>query len=166
MKIKNLGALACILLCTMWSHAQTTRYVKAGATGTGVSWANPSGEIQAMINASAVGDEVRVAAGTYKPNRLRTNTASIYTGTDAALLRTRSFVLKAGVTLKGGYPANAAIGNEKWKPLDNKTILSGDFSGNDAINTSSIVLSNNAENAISVVVISGNINQNYLMLIS
>ncbi|QKZ12737.1 hypothetical protein [Spirosoma sp. KUDC1026] len=36
----------------------TIRYVKAGATGTGTSWSNASGDLQAMINASTAGDQV------------------------------------------------------------------------------------------------------------
>ena len=49
--------------------AQTFRYVKPVATGTGdgATWADASADLQGMINASASGDEVWVAAGTYKP---------------------------------------------------------------------------------------------------
>ena len=46
--------------------ANPIRYVKAGGTGSGSSWTNASGDLQAMINASGV-TEVWVAGGTFKP---------------------------------------------------------------------------------------------------
>jgi len=48
--------------------AQTIRYVKLNGTGNGTSWANASGNIQGMIDASAKGDQVWIAAGTYLLN--------------------------------------------------------------------------------------------------
>ena len=59
------------LLTTFALQAQTTRYVKATASGSGngSSWANASANLQDMINASAVNDQVWVAAGTYKPTK-------------------------------------------------------------------------------------------------
>ena len=41
------------------------RYVKTTGTGDGSSWANASNDIQAMLNASAVGEQVWIAGGTY-----------------------------------------------------------------------------------------------------
>lgn len=64
----------------------TIRYVKAGAVGDGSTWANASGNLQAMIDASAAGDEVWVAKGSYLP-----------------ALNT-SFAMKADVTIFGGFP--------------------------------------------------------------
>ncbi|QKZ12531.1 beta strand repeat-containing protein [Spirosoma sp. KUDC1026] len=102
------------------AQAQTIRYVKPTATGTGSgnSWINASGNLQAMINASSSGQQVWVAAGTYKPG-----------GNDNAD-RTISFAMKNGVSMYGGF-----VGNEtalSARPAINPTtpsttILSGDI---------------------------------------
>ncbi|GAB4039665.1 beta strand repeat-containing protein [Spirosoma gilvum] len=75
------------------TYGQTKRYVKpiASGTGTGDSWLNASSDLQAMITASASGDQVWVATGTYKPNG------------DANTDRTKSFSLKNGVIVYGGF---------------------------------------------------------------
>ncbi|MCO6480806.1 MAG: right-handed parallel beta-helix repeat-containing protein, partial [Phaeodactylibacter sp.] len=97
------------------AQAQTIRYVKpvAAGSGDGSSWANASAGLQAMINASAAGDEVWVAAGTYKPTA----------GTD----RTISFNMKDGVAIYGGFPATGTpgMGDRDWTAQE--TILSGDI---------------------------------------
>lgn len=42
-------------------------YVKQGGTGDGTSWANASGDLQAMIDKQMIGNVVWVAEGTYQP---------------------------------------------------------------------------------------------------
>ncbi|KAB7731119.1 hypothetical protein F5984_09920 [Rudanella paleaurantiibacter] len=103
-------------------QAQTIRYVKATASGngSGSSWANASGDLQAMINASSANDQVWVAAGVYKP------TSSTNPGV--------SFSMKDGVKIYGGF-----VGNEQTfaaRPQINpvlgqpsSTTLSGDIDG-------------------------------------
>ncbi|MDR1130734.1 MAG: hypothetical protein LBK96_07135, partial [Prevotellaceae bacterium] len=62
-RISRKSVILLLLLCLFIGNVQATvRYVKAGASGTGASWANASGNLQAMINASASGDQVWVAA--------------------------------------------------------------------------------------------------------
>ena len=84
-----------VLFLQLWlipaASEATTRFVKAGASGTGTSWSNPSGDLQAMItaSASASGDEVWVAKGTYL----------------AASAPSQTFKLKPSVSVKGGYNA-------------------------------------------------------------
>ena len=114
------GVMALLLGSTQFSLAQTVRYVKptASGTGDGSSWGNASGSLQAMINASAAADQVWVAQGTYKPT----------TNPD----RTVSFTMKNGVSLYGGF-----VGNEtalSQRPVTNplastpaSTTLSGDI---------------------------------------
>ena len=111
--------------------AQNIHYVKEGGTGDGSSWSNANGNLQAMINASASGDEVWVAKGTYRPT----------TGTD----RNISFSLKNNLAIYGGFTgAETSLGERKWQT--NVTILSGDIDQNDGTN-----FTNNEGNSLHVV---------------
>lgn len=95
-------------------YGQTIHYVKptASGTGDGSSWANASADLKAMINASAGGDEVWVAAGTYKP----TTDNNPYT----------SFSMAQGVAIYGGFAGIETQRSERdW--ATNETILSGDI---------------------------------------
>ncbi|GEM_PF-4546146 len=59
-------------ICLHLNSFAAIRYVKEGGSGTqtGVSWADASGDLQQMINASSATtlDTIYVAAGTYLPN--------------------------------------------------------------------------------------------------
>ncbi|GAB4014264.1 hypothetical protein GCM10028773_00400 [Spirosoma koreense] len=79
-------------ISSVLAQAGTIRYVKAGGTGSGSSWASASGDLQAMINASASGDQVWVAAGIYKPT----------TTTD----RTINFSMRPDLAIYGGFVGN------------------------------------------------------------
>ncbi|HRK28960.1 MAG TPA: choice-of-anchor Q domain-containing protein, partial [Chitinophagales bacterium] len=111
--------LVSAVLCFNNANA-ATRYVKPTATGTGTgnSWVNASGDLQAMINASAVGDEVWVAAGTYKP------TAEPDGTTDTP--RDFTFYMKDGVAIYGGFAGTETMRSQRnW--TTNVTTLSGDI---------------------------------------
>ncbi|GAB3999539.1 hypothetical protein GCM10028807_50050 [Spirosoma daeguense] len=84
--------LMLVSISSVLAQAGTIRYVKAGGTGNGSSWASASGNLQAMINASAAGDQVWVAAGTYKPT----------TTTD----RTINFAMLPDLAIYGGFVGN------------------------------------------------------------
>ncbi|GHT78349.1 hypothetical protein FACS189464_1650 [Bacteroidia bacterium] len=129
-----LVAVLCLNTATAW--AQTTRYVATTGTAAadGLSWGAASNDLQAMINASAAGDEIWVAAGTYKP----THTAEYWTATSPTGVnvnpsdRFNSFVLKAGVKIYGGFTGNdytETVASRDWAA--NVTTLSGDFKGDD-----------------------------------
>lgn len=99
------------------TQAQTIRYVKEGGAGSkdGSSWTNASDDLQAMINASASGDQVWVAAGTYKRDNGDGN----------------SFIMKDGVHVYGGFPAaGTPMMNDRTLPTSqtptNQTILHGE----------------------------------------
>lgn len=131
----------CSLFVATSAVAQTIRYVKAGGTGSGASWTAASGDLQAMINASAANDEVWVAAGIHKPNRKADAVATI-TPND----RYNAFVLKKDVAVYGGFAGNETSRiNRNF--TTNATILSGNL-GDEAIDT---------DNAYHVVVASGDL---------
>ncbi|MCO5230796.1 MAG: right-handed parallel beta-helix repeat-containing protein [Chitinophagales bacterium] len=129
------------------------RYVKENASGNGTSWANASGDLQAMINISNRNDQIWVAAGTYYPNR-RIQEIGIVTPNN----RDNAFLLKTGVSIFGGFAGFETVLNDRNSEL-NPTILSGDFNNNDgfSINQDSLIsYTNNSENAYHVIVSAGN----------
>ncbi len=90
------------LLTSFALQAQTIRYVKETATGTGdgSSWANASADLQAMINASGTGSQVWVAAGTYTPTR------DAYGNATPSNPRSKTFYVRDGVKIYGGFSAS------------------------------------------------------------
>ncbi len=140
-----------IFFFTFWlwggyAQAQTIRYVKATAsgTGTGASWANASADLQAMIDyvaANGTGSkEVWVAAGTYKPTKDPFGSAS---PTDP---RDKTFYVKDGVKIYGGFSASTPEATLAARSIStNVTLLSGD-----------IGTANATDNAYHVVLASAN----------
>jgi len=121
--MKKFYLLLLIALSCHSLYAQTIRYVTAGGTGNGTSWGSASGDLQSMINASASGDQVWVAAGTYKPTvALASNSGT------ADPERDKSFAMKAGVAIYGGFIGTENILSQRNFAL-NETILSGDLGG-------------------------------------
>jgi hypothetical protein len=70
-------------------------------------------------------DEVRIARGTYKPDR-------------GTLDRTMSFWLANSVTIRGGYAGRASATPDANDPSLYPTVLSGDLSSNDGANFTNI----------------------------
>ncbi|MBD2703545.1 putative Ig domain-containing protein [Spirosoma sp. BT702] len=106
--------LMVLLTVSIITEAQTIRYVKPTATGTGTgdSWANASSNLQAMIDVNGV-QQVWVARGTYKPT----------TSND----RTIGFKMKNGVTIYGGFAATGTPTFAQRNPTSFTTVLSGDI---------------------------------------
>jgi hypothetical protein len=101
-------------------------YVNLAATGAnnGTSWANAYTSLQTAINAAGAGAQIWVKAGTYKPT-------SYLDPKVTNNLRSRSFVLKGGVSVIGGFAGTETqLGQRDVEA--NLTILSGDFNGNDS----------------------------------
>ena len=106
--------LAGVLMPGTSALAQSVWYVNGEAAGlsNGASWSDAFVDLQSALGAAQAGDEIWVAAGTYKPTD----------GTDQSL----SFILKSGVELYGGFAGNeASLAERDWK--SNQTILSGDI---------------------------------------
>ncbi|MDR3219800.1 MAG: right-handed parallel beta-helix repeat-containing protein [Dysgonamonadaceae bacterium] len=139
MKRKLIFSLLAVVLCTGAASAvQTTRYVKESSTGNGdgATWADASADLQAIINASAAGDVIFVAAGTYKPiyTAVDWNSANnSYPATNGN--RDNAFVLKEGVKIYGGFPTHAndaehtTTDSRTLSSQASQTILSGDIDG-------------------------------------
>src|SRR5690606_37075007 len=137
------------------TQASLTLYVKAGGTGSGLSWAEASGDLQLTINQARSGDIIFVAGGTYKPNR-RASALNVITPND----RDNAFVLKNNVKIYGGFAGTeTSLSQRDLSNPANKTILSGDFNNNDVVSGSgaSLNISGNGENAYHVVIAAGNL---------
>ncbi|RZJ64113.1 MAG: hypothetical protein EOO45_19195 [Flavobacterium sp.] len=82
-------------------------FVKQGANGSGSSWSDASGNLQAMINLATAGMQVWVAGGTYQP---QANT---------------SYSMKEGVKIYGGFPASGLPVMENRNYSIYATVLEG-----------------------------------------
>lgn len=105
------------------TFAQNIKYVKLGATGNGSSWANASGDLQAMIDASTGEDSIWVAKGIYKPTKAPWPTT---TNNAPVTERDNAFVIKKNVKIFGGFAGTETLFEERDFVL-NETILSGDL---------------------------------------
>jgi len=131
--ISKLGRLIRVVVClavfatASFSASGAIWYVKQGATGSGTSWTDSSGDLQAMINGANAGDEIWVAAGTYFPNRPANNLTNIdHTNRDNA------FVLVKDLKIYGGFAGSETILSQR-DIKTNKTILSGDINTPDVM---------------------------------
>jgi len=101
----------------------STIYVKEGATGAGLSWADAYGYLQDALDDAISGDEIWVAAGTYKPD------ASSFVPAGSGD-RNATFQLINGVAVYGGFAGReTTLGERDWQA--NETILSGDLNNDD-----------------------------------
>jgi hypothetical protein len=108
-------------------HVAGVRHVKTSASGAGncSSW-DDACELQTALISAVSGDEIWVAAGTYKPT----------TSTD----RSPAFQLKSSVSVYGGF-AGDETHREDRDPVANLTTLSGDIGvgGNNSDNSFHVV---------------------------
>jgi len=139
---KSLFSLIIIIILNIvvFDLYATVRYAKPSTSGSGTSWVDASGDLQLLINNSSSGDEIWVAAGTYKPNR-RADATSTITAND----RNTAFVLKSGVKIYGGFVGTETISSQRsW--ITNVTTLSGDLGtvGTTSDNAYHVVISSGA----------------------
>jgi predicted outer membrane repeat protein len=122
--VLNLVAVLCLLAAGgTWGKVI---YVDDDAStgGDGTSWTTAYRFLQDALGQAEVGDEVRVAQGTYRPDE---SSASPQGSGD----RKASFVLPEGVTAKGGFAGLTGDVPNAWDASLYETVLSGDLDGND-----------------------------------
>ena len=111
----NLGLSSASASPTLAQTQNTILYVKPGEEGNCSSWETAC-DLQDALALAEAGDQVWVAAGTYKPT----------TGTD----RTATFLLESGVAIYGGFAGTETSLTERdWET--NLTTLSGDIGTED-----------------------------------
>ncbi len=122
------------LLTLSTAIAQNTIYVKHDAAGAndGTSWANAYTTLYTALSAASPGDQVWVAAGTYKADAGTAN---------------NSLFMEAGVALYGGFNGTEAMLSAR-NPQTNVTVLSGDLAGDDVVG---VFTSNRTDNSIHVI---------------
>ncbi len=129
---------------TIKIQAQIIYYVdasKANNTGAGTSWATAKKDLQAAISLAFSPDQVWVKAGTYLP------THDPFASTTPANNRDKTFTLKNGVKIYGGFAGNETLLSQRnWQT--NVTTLSGDLG---LVNT----LTDNAYHVVIAVNIGG-----------
>ena len=109
--VENTNALLWSPVYSYVINHTTSLFVKQGGSGNGRSWSSAFGKLQDALKVALPGDEVWVAAGTYKPAN----------GTN----RDSTFSISNGVKVYGGFEGTeTALSARNWNK--NKTILSGD----------------------------------------
>jgi predicted outer membrane repeat protein len=144
-----------IALIGLWSVSTISAailYVDDSAAGAnnGSSWQDAYLYLQDALAEALSGDEIRVAQGVYKPHE------GVYW--DVTDVRSLTFQLVNGVTIKGGYAGFAAAEPDARNIIEYPTILSGDLAGNDLEVTGPADLPDEptrAENSYNVVTASG-----------
>ncbi|MBO0952569.1 putative Ig domain-containing protein [Fibrella forsythiae] len=139
-----------LLSLSLKTQAQTIRYVRptSSGNGSGTSWTNASGNLQAMIDASASSDQVWVAAGIYKP------------GGSANTNRSISFVMKNGVAIYGGFVGNETLLTQRpvINPITGQpssTTLSGEIGSAGTTDNSYHVVNNDQTGIDNTAVLDG-----------
>jgi hypothetical protein len=99
--------------------------VNANAVGAnnGRSWRDAFAALQDALVDAVAGDQVWIAAGTYRP----TSDYGLVAGPGEVQERLRHFELKNGVAIYGGFPAtgNPTMAERNW--VTHPTLLSGDL---------------------------------------
>ncbi len=149
LSINTLIVVLCLMIYSIGVSA-TVRYVKPIPTGTadGSSWDNASDDIQTMINASAAGDSVWVAAGEYKPNSYPLGC------TNCTDTRDYTFHINKDLKFFGNFNGTETDINQR-NFGGNTTFLSGDLNGDDVVNGSftNLTITNNSENVYHAVIV-------------
>jgi len=141
--LKNALVTSALLLVMVGTASGKTIYVNDDAIGAnnGTSWQDAYTDLQSALLTSFSGDQIWVAAGTYKPGA--------YSGD--------SFRMKHGVEILGGFPdsSDPNMADRDW--YGNPTILSGDIGveGNNLDNCRHVFYHPSGTNLISSAVLDG-----------
>lgn len=113
-----------------------TIYVKESASGSGTSWTDATGDLVGAMAGATSGTEIWVAQGTYWP--------------DPATDRTKSFQLKEGVSVYGGFPNTGTPIMADRAPQVYLTVLSGDIGSSTVSSDNSfhVLMAINADNCL------------------
>ena len=139
MSYQKIFFIAILFTINSLSHA-TIRYVKHNASGSnnGNSWTNAYVALQDAINAASSGDELWVAAGTYKPTRIPS------TGATSSSSRDLSFYLDKNIKIYGGFAGTETLLSQR-NISENQVTLSGDIG----------TIGSNSDNCYHVFIMSG-----------
>lgn len=124
--------LCIVILSPLSSTLAAILHVDGAATGAGdgSSWSDAFVDLLSALALAVAGDEIWVAAGTYRPGGpvtpIRTNRGS----RGANDQRMATFQLKSGVTLYGGF-LGTETEREARDSTANPTILNGDLNSDD-----------------------------------
>jgi hypothetical protein len=131
-----------LCLCSLaFSNTPTlaaVRHVRPSGTGDGSSWENASPDLAAVLRNAQPGDEILAAEGVYVPSFDRDGNPV----NGAA----RTFALKSGVKLFGGFPAEGSPLLQDRDPRAFPTVLTGDLFGDDQVDAEgkAIIVGQNA----------------------
>ncbi|MCK4658637.1 MAG: right-handed parallel beta-helix repeat-containing protein [Phycisphaerae bacterium] len=114
----------CVVACVLWAAGPAggaTIHVDdvAPPGGDGITWATAFVDLQEALNGAEVGDEIRVAGGTYNPAEQEGS-------------RSATFQLISGVELYGGYAGCGEPDPDERNIRLYETILSGDLNIDDS----------------------------------
>ncbi|MCB0525573.1 MAG: T9SS type A sorting domain-containing protein [Lewinellaceae bacterium] len=138
--MKNLmKPLLFLLLFNSWHSTFGQVFVKHDATGAGngSSWADAYTTLNTALDNANEGDEIWVAAGTYKPAGMNGDPSS-------------KFLINKFLKLFGGFIGTETSLAERGDPAIHATILSGDLNGDDITDEFDV---NRSDNVLSVVVV-------------
>jgi hypothetical protein len=118
------GAMLLALFAAGPVQGGVVRYVKHDATGaqTGATWSDAFTLMEPALQAAESGDEIWIAAGTYKP----TNRHGFSGESWMPLARFVHFRMKNGVAIYGGFAGTEELLGQR-NPAANPVILSGDL---------------------------------------